>query len=106
SISWLYYADRLIEFPLGIVGVGLATVIMPSMARQHSKGAKQELAQTVDWGVRCVILIGVPAMLGLFFLAGPLVATLFQSGKFTAHDVLMTQQCLMAYALAVLGIML
>lgn len=106
SISWLYYADRLMEFPLGIIGVGLATVILPSLARQHSKGATQEFERTLDWGVRCTILIGVPSMLGLFFLAGPLVATLFQSGKFTDHDVIMTQQCLMAYSLAVMGIML
>jgi putative peptidoglycan lipid II flippase len=106
SISWLYYADRLMEFPLGIIGVGLATVILPSLARQHANGSKQEFAKTLDWSVRCVLLIGVPSMLGLFMLAGPLVATLFQSGKFTNHDVLMTQQCLMAYALAVLGIML
>jgi len=106
SISWLYYADRLMEFPLGIVGVGLATVILPTLARQHAAGAKQEFSKTLDWGVRCVILIGMPAMLGLFLLAGPLIATLFQSGKFTDHDVLMTTQCLMGYALAVMGIML
>lgn len=106
SISWLYYADRLMEFPLGMIGVGLTTVILPSLSRQHSRGATQEFAKTLDWGVRCVLLIGVPAMLGLFFLAGPLITTLFQSGKFTSHDVLMTTQCLMAYALAVLGIML
>jgi putative peptidoglycan lipid II flippase len=106
SISWLYYADRLMEFPLGIVGVGLATVILPTLARQHAAGAKQEFSKTLDWGVRCVMLIGVPAMLGLFLLAGPLIATLFQSGKFTDHDVLMTTQCLMGYALAVIGIML
>lgn len=106
SISWLYYADRLMEFPLGIIGVGLATVILPSLARQHASGAKQEFARTLDWSVRCVLLIGMPAMLGLFMLAGPLIATLFQSGKFTSHDVIMTQQSLMAYALAVLGIML
>jgi putative peptidoglycan lipid II flippase len=106
SISWLYYADRLMEFPLGIIGVGLATVILPSLSRHHAKGARQHFDQTLDWGLRCTILIGIPAMLGLFFLAGPLVATLFKSGKFTEHDVLMTQQCLMAYALAVMGIML
>ncbi len=106
SISWLYYADRLMEFPLGIVGVGLATVILPTLARQHAAGAKQEFSKTLDWGVRCVMLIGVPAMLGLFLLAGPLIATLFQSGKFGDHDVLMTTQCLMGYALAVMGIML
>jgi putative peptidoglycan lipid II flippase len=106
SISWLYYADRLMEFPLGIIGVGLATVILPSLARQHARGAKEEFSKTLDWGIRCTILIGIPAMVGLFVLAGPLVATLFKSGKFTDHDVLMTQQCLMAYALAVMGIML
>lgn len=106
SISWLYYADRLMEFPLGIIGVGIATVILPSLARQHASGSKQEFAKTIDWSVRCTILIGVPAMIGLFVLAGPLVATLFQSRKFTNHDVLMTQQSLMAYALAVLGFML
>ncbi len=106
SISWLYYADRLMEFPLGIIGVGLATVILPSLSRLHAKGDRQEFARTLDWSVRCVLLIGVPAMLGLFLLAEPLVATLFHSSKFTANDVLMTSQCLMAYALAVLGIML
>ena len=106
SISWLYYAARLMEFPLGIIGVGIATVILPSLARQHASGSKQEAAKTIDWSVRCTVLIGVPATIGLFFLAGPLVATLFQSGKFTNNDVLMTTQCLMAYALAVLGLML
>lgn len=106
SISWLYYADRLMEFPLGIIGVGLATVILPSLARHHASGAKQEFSRTLDWSIRCTILIGVPAMFGLFMLAGPLVATLFQSGKFTNHDVVMTQQSLMAYSLAVMGIML
>lgn len=106
SISWLYYADRLMEFPLGIIGVGLATVMLPSLSRQHAKGATQEFSQTVDWGVRCVLVIGVPAMLGLFMLAGPLIATLFQSGKFTDHDVLMNYAMLMAYAFEVLGIMM
>lgn len=106
SISWLYYADRLMEFPLGIIGVGIATVILPSLSRQHAKGSKQEFAKTLDWSVRCTLLIGVPAMLGLLLLAGPLVATLFQSGKFSDRDVIMTQQSLMGYSLAVLGIML
>lgn len=106
SISWLYYADRLMEFPLGMIGVGLTTVILPSLAKHHARGLHNEFSKTLDWGLRCVFLIGVPAMLGLFMLAGPLITTLFQSGKFSATDVLMTTQCLMAYALAVLGIML
>ncbi len=105
SISWLYYADRLMEFPLGIIGVGLATVILPSLAKYHAKGDKEQFNNTLDWGLRCVLLVGVPAALGLFMLAGPLIATMFCSGKFVANDVAMTQQCLMAYALAVIGIM-
>ncbi len=106
SISWLYYADRLMEFPLGMIGVGLTTVILPSLSRQFSRGETKNFTKTLDWGLRCVFLIGVPAMIGLFVLAGPLITTLFQSGKFNANDVVMTSQCLMAYALAVLGIML
>lgn len=105
SISWLYYADRLMEFPLGIIGVGLATVILPSLSKYHAKGDREQFNNTLDWGLRCVLLIGIPAALGLFMLAGPLIATLFYSGKFIGKDVVMTQQCLMAYALAVIGIM-
>ncbi len=106
SISWLYYSDRLMEFPLGIFGVGFATVILPSLSRLHAAKAKAEFSVTLDWGIRSVLLVGVPAMLGLYLLAGPLLATLFQSGRFHAHDVIMSSRSLMAYALAVVGIML
>lgn len=105
SISWLYYADRLLEFPLGVIGVGLATVVLPSMSRQHAKQQVDKFNQTFDWGLRSVLLIGLPAAIGLSFLAGPLIASLFKSGKFHDNDVIMTQQCLMAYSVAVLGIM-
>lgn len=106
SISWLYYSDRLMEFPLGIFGVAFATVALPNLARSHAAQAKEEFSATLDWGVRCVLLVGVPAMLGLYLLAGPLLATLFQSGRFLASDVIMSSKSLMAYALAVVGIML
>jgi len=106
SISWLYYSDRLMEFPLGIFGVAFATVVLPNLSRLHAAKAKEEFSETLDWGVRCVLLVGVPAMLGLYLLAGPLLATLFQSGRFLANDVIMSSKSLMAYALAVVGIML
>ena len=106
SISWLYYADRLMEFPLGIFGVGFATVILPSLSRLHAAQQQAEFSKTLDSGIRAVLLVGVPAMLGLYLLAGPLLATLFQSGRFLASDVIMSSKSLMAYALAVVGIML
>jgi putative peptidoglycan lipid II flippase len=106
SISWLFYADRLMEFPLGMFGVGFATVILPNLSRLHAADNKTEFSATLDLGIRCVLLVGVPAMLGLYLLAGPLLATLFQSGKFSVHDVIMSSRSLMGYSLAVVGIML
>lgn len=105
SVSWLYYAERLMEFPLGGFGVALATVVLPRLSRHHVKEAHQEFSSTLDWGLRWVLLVGLPASVGLFFLAGPLLTTLFQSGKFTDHDVMMSQSCLMAYAIGVMGFM-
>lgn len=106
SVSWLYYSDRLMEFPLGVFGVGFATVILPQLSRQHTHQQEEAFYETLDWGIRCVLLVGVPAMLGLALLAGPLLCTLFQVGKFGAEDVWMSRQSLVAYALAVVGIML
>lgn len=106
SVSWLYYAERLMEFPLGGFGVALATVVLPQLSRQHAKENHQDFSATLDWGVRWVLLVGLPASIGLCLLAGPLLTTLFQSGRFTDHDVLMSQTCLMAYSLGVMGFML
>ncbi len=105
SVSWLYYAERLMEFPLGGFAVALATVVLPRMARQHADARQEEFSITLDWGLRWVMLVGLPAALGLYFLAGPLLVTLFQSGKFTERDVLMSQPCLMAYAFGIMGFM-
>lgn len=106
SVSWLYYAERLMEFPLGGFGVALATVVLPRLSRQHANAEQADFSITLDWGFRWVLLVGLPAALGLGLLAGPLLATLFQSGRFTDADVLASQSCLIAYALGVIGFML
>lgn len=99
SVTWLYYSDRLVEFPLGVFGIALATVILPSLSRQHTESSPEHFTRTLDWALRWVMLIGVPAMVGLFLLAGPLLATLFQHGEFGGDDVNMASLSLMAYAL-------
>ena len=87
SQSWLGYSDRLLEFPLGIFGVALGTVILPSLSRHHVNTNAQGFSRALDWGLRTTLLISIPAMLGLVLLAKPIVATLFQHGQFKAHDV-------------------
>ena len=106
SVSWLYYSDRLVEFPLGVFGIALATVILPALSRQHASTATAEYARTLDWGLRLVILIGLPAAVGLLVLAGPMIVAIFQYGEFTAHDVLMARASLMAYAIGLMGFIL
>ncbi len=86
SQSWLGYSDRLLEFPLGIFGVALGTVILPSLSRHHVNTDSGAFSRALDWGLRTTLLISIPAMLGLVLLAKPIVATLFQHGRFTAHD--------------------
>ena len=106
SVSWLYYSDRLAYFPLGVFGVALATVVLPHLSRHHSAESPQEFAATLDWGIRCNLLIGLPAAITMMVLAGPLIITLFQHGKFNFHDVLMTRQSVMAYSIGLLAFML
>jgi putative peptidoglycan lipid II flippase len=86
SQSWLSQADRFLELPLGVFGVALGTVILPSLSRHHVATDREGFSRALDWGLRTTLLIAVPAMLGLLLLAGPLVATLFQHGHFTAFD--------------------
>lgn len=104
SLSWLYYADRLMEFPLGIFSIALATVILPSLSAEHVAKSAERFSATLDWALRLLVLIGLPATAGLILLAGPLVSTLFQHGEFSLHDLDMTRWSLMAYAFAFLGI--
>ncbi|MGF1765112.1 murein biosynthesis integral membrane protein MurJ [Aliivibrio kagoshimensis] len=106
SISWLYYSDRLLEFPLGLFGIAIATVILPALSRKHVDSEPQEFAQTMDWGVRMVLLLGIPAMLGLMVLAKPMLMVLFMRGEFTPTDVHNASLSLLAYASGLLNFML
>ena len=106
SVSWLYYSDRLVEFPLGVFGVALATVILPSLSQRHAEGSAEVFSHTLDWALRWVMVIGAPAMLGLILLAGPMLTTLFQYGAFQDHDVTMASRSLMAYTVGLLGYIL
>ncbi len=99
SVSWLYYSDRLVEFPLGVFGIALATVILPSLSKQHANQSTDQFNQTLDWALKLVTLIALPAALGLLLLASPLLATLFGYGEFSQHDTHMSSLSLMAYAL-------
>ncbi len=103
SVSWLYYADRLMEFPLGIFSIAVGTVILPALSAQHATRSVDAFSQTLDWGLRTILLIGVPAALGLLLFAGPLVATLFGHGEFEDRDVRMTMYALWAYAAGFMG---
>jgi putative peptidoglycan lipid II flippase len=106
SVSWLYFSDRLVEFPLGVFGIAIATVILPSLSRKHAGEDTEAFAGTMDWAVRCVLLIGIPAMVALVILAKPLLVTIFMYGKMTANDVTMAAYSLQAYSLGLLAFML
>ncbi|YCO03194.1 murein biosynthesis integral membrane protein MurJ [Vibrio sp. VNB-15] len=106
SISWLYYSDRLLEFPLGLFGIAIATVILPALSRKHVDAHSEGFAHTMDWGVRMVTLLGIPAMLGLMALAKPMLMVLFMRGEFSPQDVHQASLSLLAYASGLLNFML
>jgi putative peptidoglycan lipid II flippase len=103
SISYLYYSDRLMEFPLGLFGIALATVTLPYLSRLWANEDKREFSETLDWSMKLAVLIAVPAAGGLILLAEPLVVTLFYGGEFTARSVTMTVMALQAYAIGLVG---
>jgi len=103
SVSWLYYSDRLVEFPLGVFGIALATVILPSLSSRHAEKSPELFSITLDWALRWGLLVGMPATAGLFMLASPIIMTLFQYGEFGADAVMMTSLSLMAYSLGLVG---
>ncbi len=103
SVSWLYYSDRLVEFPLGVFGIALATVILPSLSKRHAEAEPEKFSRTLDWALRWVLVIGAPATVGLFLLSGPILTTLFYYGEFDIQDVDMARLSLMAYSLGLLG---
>lgn len=106
SVSWLYYADRLMEFPAGLLGAALGTILLPSLSKAHSSSQPQEFSALLDWGLRLTILLTLPAALGLAMLGVPLLSTLFQHGAFTAKDVLLTREALVAYSIGLIGMIL
>lgn len=103
SVSWLYYSDRLMEFPLGIFTIAIATVILPGLSRQHASRDAAGFSRTLDWALQLVLLIALPSAVGLLILAGPLLTTLFQYAAFTPTDVIMSRYSLMAYAFGLVG---
>jgi putative peptidoglycan lipid II flippase len=105
SVSWLYYSDRLVELPLGVIGVALGTVILPNLSRHAAERSSGEFSHTLDWGMRWVMLIGVPATVGLMLLSGPVLATLFYYGEFSRHDLQMSTYSLITYSLGLLSFM-
>lgn len=107
SVSWLYYSDRLMEFPLGIFGVAISTVILPNLSRHHASQSHEDFSLTLDWALRCVLLIGIPSGVVLAILAGPLLSTLFQHGRlFDGHAVIMAAKSLSMFAIGIAPFML
>ena len=106
SISWLYYADRLLEFPAGILGVALSTLLLPSLSKSLSNKDKSEYSELINWALKLGILLAAPAAVGLAMLGVPLITTLFYYGAFTEYDILMTQTALIAYSVGLVGLIL
>ncbi|EFW11955.1 integral membrane protein MviN [Serratia symbiotica str. Tucson] len=106
SVSWMYYADRLMEFPSGVLGVALGTILLPSLAKSFSSGNQDEYSRLMDWGLRLCFLLALPSAIALGILAKPLTVALFQYGKFSAFDAAMTQRALVAYSVGLMGLIL
>ncbi len=106
SVSWLYYADRLMEFPTGVLGVALGTILLPSLSKAFVNKTEVEYSQLLDWGLRLTFLLAAPAAVALAVLSKPLVASLFHYGKFSATDVMMTERAVIAYSIGLIGLIL
>lgn len=106
SVSWLYYSDRLMEFPLGVFGVAISTVILPHLSRHHAAESDEEFSQTIDWALRIVLLVGIPAAVVFAVISGPLLSTLFQHGHFNGESVMMARKSLSMFALGIAPFML
>jgi len=105
SVTWLSFADRLMEFPTALLGVALGTVLLPSLSAAHARQDGAGYSALLDWGLRLVLLLGLPAALGLALLSDGLVATLFHYGAFQARDVEQTRLAVVAYSAGLIGIL-
>jgi len=106
SVSWLYYADRLMEFPSGVLGAALGAILLPSLSKCHADNNTAEYSRLLDWGLRLTVMLTLPAALALGMISVPLLATFFQRGAFVAHDVLMTSYALVGYSVGLIGMIL
>ena len=106
AVSWMYYADRLMEFPSGVLGVALGAILLPSLAKSFASGNHDEYSRLMDWGLRLCFLLALPSAVALGILAKPLTVSLFQYGKFSAFDALMTQRALIAYSVGLMGLII
>jgi putative peptidoglycan lipid II flippase len=106
SVSWLYYADRLMEFPSGLLGAALGTILLPSLSKCHASKDTVEYSKLLDWGLRLTFMLALPSALALGMIAVPLLSTFFQRGAFAASDVLMTSHALIGYSIGLIGLIL
>jgi putative peptidoglycan lipid II flippase len=106
SVSWMYYADRLMEFPSGVLGVALGTILLPSLARSFASGNHAEYSRLMDWGLRLCFVLALPSAVALGILAKSLTVALFQYGRFSAFDASMTQRALIAYSVGLIGLIM
>lgn len=103
-ISWISYADRLMEFPSALLGVALGTVLLPSLAKHHHDANHAQYRELLDWGLRLAFLLALPAALAMAVIAVPLISTLYQYGRFTVNDVWQTRAALLGYSVGLLGL--
>ena len=106
SVSWLYYADRLMEFPSGMLGVALGTVLLPSLSKLHAQEDHADFSNLLDWGLRLCLMLTLPAALALALLGVPLISTLFFYGQFSWEAVLQTRWALLAYSIGLTGMIM
>jgi putative peptidoglycan lipid II flippase len=106
SVSWLSYADRLMELPTGLLGVALGTILLPSLSKANAIGDLVEYSALLDWGLRLCFLLAMPAAVALVILSEPLTSTLFHYGKFDPTSVTMTARALVAYGVGLMGLIL
>jgi len=106
SIAWLYFSNRLTMFPLGVFGIAIATVVLPHLSRKYAAKSDKEFSHALEWGLKFVLVIAMPATIGMTLLSGPILVTLLKYGKFSAFDVAMTQRSLLAFAVGIPAFML
>ncbi len=103
SVSWLYYAERLMQFPLGVFGVALATVVLPYLAKEHARKDDKVYGQIFDWAIKTGLLVAIPAAVALYILATPMLTTLFQYREFTSFDVAQSARALKMFSFGLLA---